>query len=73
MANTQTARRKELIAALVIAQNYEGNENVDILTITGFMDEAEIEKHLAWYENKERQRYEAELRQSYRRLTGAAK
>jgi hypothetical protein len=56
MANTSTARRKELIAALVVAQNYEGNENVDILTITGFMDEAEIATHLAWYEAKEQKR-----------------
>jgi hypothetical protein len=52
MAHTSTARR-ELIARLVIAQNRPVNQNVDILTITGFMDDEQVAKHLAYYETNE--------------------
>ena len=49
----QTATRRDLIARLVAVQNAPGNEHVDILTITGFMTDAQVEQHLARYETKE--------------------
>lgn len=54
-----TERRRELIQALVKVQNAPGNEHVDIMTITGFMSDADVAKHLAYYEAKELTRVHA--------------
>lgn len=51
-----TERRRELLDALVKVQNAPGNEHVDIMTITGFMSDAEVATHLAYYEVKELER-----------------
>ena len=51
--NNMTSARREMIERLVNVQNAPGNEHVDILTITGFMSDAEVAKHLAYYEAKE--------------------
>ena len=39
--------RQELIAQLIRMQNHPMNQNIDILTITGFMNDAEVLKHAA--------------------------
>jgi hypothetical protein len=51
-----TAARRDLINRLVRVQNAPGNEHVDILTITGFMSDEQVAKHLAHYETKELER-----------------
>lgn len=51
-----TAQRKELIARLLVIQNSPRNVNRDILTITGFMNDAQVEQHLAWEESLELER-----------------
>jgi hypothetical protein len=48
--------RADLIARLVAVQNAPGNGYVDILTITGFMSDEQVAKHLAHYEAKELER-----------------
>jgi hypothetical protein len=51
-----TQTRRDLIERLVKVQNAPGNGYVDILTITGFMTDDEVAKHLAYYEAKELER-----------------
>ncbi len=48
--------RQDLIARLVVLQNEWPGQ--DILTITGFLDDAAVAKHVAFYEQRiaERQR-----------------
>ena len=48
--------RHAMIQRLVAVQNAPGNEHVDILTITGFMNDAQVAAHLAYYETKELER-----------------
>jgi hypothetical protein len=38
--------RKQMIERLSKVQNHTLNHNVDIMTITGFMDDLEVHKHL---------------------------
>ena len=44
--------RQELIKRLTDIQNRPCNANIDIMTITGFMDLAELTAHVERYENK---------------------
>lgn len=48
-----TARRRELLDRLLLVQH---NQHVDIMTITGFMSDDEVAKHLARYETAELER-----------------
>lgn len=41
-----TNRRKELLAALALIQNHPIHQNHDIMTFTGFMNDAEVEAHI---------------------------
>lgn len=47
---TTALTRTEMIDRLVAVQNCPGNEQVDILTITGFMTDDQVAAHLARYE-----------------------
>jgi len=51
-----TERRRELLDRLVKVQR---NQHVDIMTITGFMSDDEVAKHLAYYETAELERLHA--------------
>jgi len=48
-----TDRRRELLDRLEKVQH---NQHVDIMTITGFMSDDQVAKHLAHYESKELER-----------------
>ncbi len=48
-----TDRRRELLDRLEKVQH---NQHVDIMTITGFMTDEQVAKHLAHYEAKELER-----------------
>ena len=60
-----TARREQL-ARLLKLQNNGRNDHVDIMTITGFMDDAQVEAHIASYER-------AELEQIFRKRSKGAR
>jgi hypothetical protein len=42
----RTTRREALIKRLLVAQNAPCHEHVDILTITAFMDDDDVERHV---------------------------
>lgn len=48
-----TATRRQQLDRLLALQNNGLNDHVDIMTITGFMNDAQVDAHIASYERNQ--------------------